>query len=114
LSELPSVNTPISDPNLGRKKRTRLRSNIVFAFVSMWATGCALFTPQNLPKTILSLEQIACIVENAFIDDAQLNAVCGLLTADQQAAARNVQRAARVGATRRAMATQDAGVEGGK
>jgi hypothetical protein len=54
--------------------------------------ACALFTPQNLPATEQFLKDEACIVEHAFVDDATLNTICGLITAEQKAQREQVGR----------------------
>jgi hypothetical protein len=78
--------------------------------------GCALFTPANLPETILTGKQIACIIERAFVDDATLNTVCDLLTPAQRAAAKQVAAAHREQLAKRMSAMRaetcsDAGVK---
>lgn len=59
--------------------------------------GCALFTPQNLPKTEETAKDIACVVEHAFLDDPGLNTVCDLLTPERQKAGHQAAAAHRVG-----------------
>lgn len=89
----------------------------VFALV---LSGCALFTPANLPKT----EEVAqetkdalCAIEHAFLDDASLNAVCNLLSAERQAAAKKVREAHRTAMAKQLRAehcSPDAGIEAGQ
>ena len=57
--------------------------------------ACALFTPQNLPTTLIDAGKIACIIEHAFVDDATLNSVCSLVTAEERAAAKDIAQAHR-------------------
>ena len=58
-------------------------------------SACALFTPQNLPTTLIDAGKIACIIEHAFVDDATLNSVCSLVTAEERAAAKDIAAAHR-------------------
>jgi hypothetical protein len=85
--------------------------------LAVYVGACSLFTPANLPKTELAAETVACVIEHAFLDDPSLNAVCNLLTADQQAAAKKV-RAAHRAALSKQMRTEhcapDAGAEAGE
>lgn len=90
---------------------------VLFVFVA----GCSLFQGANLPKTVLTLKQIACIAENAFVNDTTLNTACELLTGEEKAAGAQVAGSTRAGMTKAgraapacAMSLVDAGVEGGK
>lgn len=90
--DLPTVNTPISGDN----KRTSLLRWPLFAMISIFMVGCALFTREQAPHTILTIKDIACLAEHAFIDDATANGICEMLTAEQRAAANEVRKAQRV------------------
>lgn len=82
--------------------------------------GCALFTPANLPTTELVAKDIACIVENAFLDVPLLNAICKLTTPGQQREAAVIaalQREAvgrKMSAMRAEACGTDAGADAGK
>jgi hypothetical protein len=91
---------------------------VVGVFAGGAEEGCQLFTPENLPKTEQVAEEITkdalCAAEHAFVDNATLNTVCGLLTPQRQLAAHEIARAQReqVGkrmAAMRAEACGDAG-----
>lgn len=58
------------------------------------ASACALFTPQNAQK-LIDAGKIACVIEHAFVDDATLNSICNLVTADERAAAQDIAKAHR-------------------
>jgi hypothetical protein len=76
-------------------------------------SGCALFTPANLPNTILTGETIACVLQNAFVDDPTLDAVCTLLTPEERAAARQVAKVEREQVTKRLSAARAETCDGG-
>jgi hypothetical protein len=86
---------------------------VAVAFAAMVAgNGCALFTPANLPQTALVAKDVTCILEHVFVDDATLNKLCDLLTAERRAAAQAVVAAERVRASKRgACVTLDAGAD---
>lgn len=96
---------PPADPPSGTSPPAVL-SRVIMGRPMLWRgvlvmclalSGCALFSRENAPKTILTLEQIACIAENAFLNDTTLNQVCKLLTGVEQEQAKKVQLAARAG-----------------
>jgi hypothetical protein len=58
-------------------------------------SACSLFSAQNLPTTLVETSKIACIIEHAFVDDATLNSVCNLVTAEERAAAKDIAQAHR-------------------
>ena len=82
------------------------------------ASACALFTPANLPTTLIDAGKIACIIEHAFVDDATLNSVCNLVTAEERAAAKDIAAAhrAQIGKEMKGMRSDacDGGTEAGK
>jgi hypothetical protein len=88
---------------------------MTFALV-MVLNSCALFSRENAPKTILTLEQIACIIQNAFLDDANLNAICKLLTGQEQEAAAKLASTTRASMKSSAplVCSPDGGAEAGK
>lgn len=83
-------------------------SRAIFAMGACVLASCALFTHDNAPKTILSIKDIACIAEHAFVNDATLNTICDFLTVEQQQAAHQQASAMRTGLTK-ARATQGDG-----
>lgn len=74
---------------------------------SFLLAACHLFTPTELPSTILNIKDIACIIEHAFVDDKTLNTICNLLTAEQQSAGREVAKSHR-DSVKRQLATMKA------
>lgn len=64
---------------------------IVGVVLSVSAAGCSLFTAQNAQK-LIDAGKVACIVEHAFLDDATMNKVCDVVTAAEQAAAKDIAR----------------------
>ncbi len=102
-----------------RLPRTVFR-NVTALVLCAWMMGCALFTKENAPHTILTVEQITCLAENAFLNDTALNALCKLLTGEEQAAGSRVANATRVGMSKApkptSACTPDAGTapDGGK
>lgn len=53
--------------------------------------ACSLFTPANAQK-LIDAGKVACIVEHAFLDDATMNKVCDIVTAAEQAAAKDIAK----------------------
>lgn len=113
------VNTPTAQDK-ERGPLSKLVARGVMLACAMLLAGCALFTKEQTPKTVLALKDIACIAANAFLDSAAVDQICGLLSAEQKAAAREVQTATRQGVAKelasraRAQACEpDAGAEGG-
>lgn len=82
-------------PPAGPSKLAAILFVIGAAALATSVEACALFTPENLPKTELVAKDITCIIEHAFVDDATLNKVCDLLTPARQAAAKEIAAAHR-------------------
>lgn len=88
--------------------------------LACWLSACNLFSASNLPSTLLTLKDLACIAENAFVDSPELNAICDFIDPKIQAEAAKVQKVQRVAIAKKAKALAcvppDAGTEkdGGK
>lgn len=60
-----------------------------FCLIPLLFSACFLFTPQGA-KTVLAVKDIACVIEHAYLDDAALNKLCEILTAEQQILAKEI------------------------
>jgi hypothetical protein len=79
--------------------------------VGLSVSACSLFTPANV-QTALDAAKVACVLEHAFVDDATLNAVCGLVSTEQRVAAHDIVAAERVRASKRGVCvTLDGGAD---
>lgn len=89
---------------------------LAIAAMAFCVNGCHFFSPAELPGTVLTLEEIGCIIEHAFVDDKTLNTVCNLLSPAQQEAAKRVATAHRADVARKmsAMRAEACGDGGAK
>lgn len=71
------------------------------AALTSFLMACGLLTPAQEAKGILVAKDIACVIENAYIDDALLNTVCDLRSPTQQQAGKELASLHRTGVAKR-------------